>query len=131
MAMNTATAHAGITTGTDSARRGIRLIRRLVLVNLGLAALQPLSAGFFLSGYGRAVTIHSMVALGLQIGALLQVIAALVLWRRHRVPSRVAAISIGLFVLVFLEVGLGYTRQYWLHVPLGVGIFGGLIRLKT
>jgi len=57
--------------------------------------LQPVSAGFFLSGYGRAVTMHAVVALALQLGALIQVIIAL---------------------------GLGYTRRHWLHVPLGVGL---------
>jgi hypothetical protein len=30
--------------------------------------------------------------------------------------------------MVLLEVGLGYSKQFWLHVPIGVGIFGGLIR---
>jgi len=29
---------------------------------------------------------------------------------------------------VFFQVGLGYKKQYWLHVPIGVGLFGGLIR---
>jgi hypothetical protein len=40
----------------------------------------------------------------------------------------VARDGIGLFVTVLLQVGLGYTKQYWLHVPIGVGLFGGLIR---
>ena len=35
---------------------------------------------------------------------------------------------IGLFAIVFLQVGLGYTRRHWLHVPVGVGLFGGLLR---
>jgi hypothetical protein len=50
------------------------------------------------------------------------------MWRRRRVPAWVAGISLGLFAMVFLEVGLGYNKWYWLHVPIGVGIFGGLIR---
>ena len=56
MATDTAAADAGMTTdpskGTiDAGGRGIRLIRRLVVINLGLVALQALSAGFLLSGY--------------------------------------------------------------------------------
>jgi hypothetical protein len=27
-----------------------------------------------------------------------------------------------------LQVGLGYNKRYWLHVPIGVGIFGWLTR---
>ena len=40
----------------------------------------------------------------------------------------VARAGMVLFVIVVLQVGAGYTRRYWLHVPLGVGLFGGLIR---
>jgi hypothetical protein len=127
-AMDTAAAHSGITTATNAAGQTIGWIRRLVLMNLGLVALQALSAGFFMSGYGSAVTIHAGVAYALQLGALTQAVAAVVLWRRRRVSAWVARDSIGLFVIVLLQVGLGYTKQYWLHIPIGVGLFGGLIR---
>jgi hypothetical protein len=112
----------------DAGGRAIRLIRRLLIVNLGLAALQPLSAGFFLSGYERAVTVHAIVAVALQLGAVIQAVVAVVLWKRHRLPAWVAGLSIGLVVIVFLQVGLGYNKRYWLHVPIGVGVFGWLMR---
>jgi len=111
-----------------AAGQGIRLIRWLAGINLGLVALQAVSAGFLLSGYGRAVTVHAVVALALQLGALIQAVTAVVLWRRRRVPAWVAGLSLGLFVIVFLQVGLGYRKSYWLHVPIGVGIFGWLTR---
>ena len=139
-ASSTATAHGGMTTDaskgtTAAARQGIRLIRWLVVINLGLVALQPLSAGLFLSGYERAVTVHAVVGLALQLGALIQAVTAVVLWRRRRVPAWVGGVSIGLLVIVFLQVGLGYNKRYWLHVPIGVGLFGWLtqqaIRLDT
>jgi hypothetical protein len=130
-ATDTPTAEAGTTieaskVNTDAGGQGIRLIRRLMGINLGLVALQPLSAGFFLSGYTRAVTVHAVVAVALQLGAVIQAVTAVILWRRRRVPPRVAGLSIGLFVIVFLQVGFGYTKRYWLHVPIGVGIFGWL-----
>src|SRR6266542_2081896 len=90
---------------TDAGGQGIRVIRRLVVINLALVALQPISAGFFLSGYERAVTVHAVVAQALQLGALIQAITAIVLWRRRRVAAWVAGLSIGLFVIVFLQVG--------------------------
>jgi len=108
--------------------RGITLIRQLALINLACVGLQPISAGFFLSGYEYAVPAHAGVALALQLGALIQAVTALVLWRRNRAPAWVAGISIGLFAMVLLQAGLGYSRRYWLHVPLGVGIFGWLTR---
>jgi hypothetical protein len=113
---------------TDAGRQGIRLIRRLVAINLALVALQPLSAGFFLSGYQHAMTVHAVVGLVLQFGVLIQAVTAVVLWRLGRVPAWVTGLSIGLFVIVFLQVGLGYKKSYWLHVPIGVGIYGWLTR---
>jgi hypothetical protein len=130
-AMNTPMAHSGITTATNVAGQGIRWIRRLVFMNLGLVALQALSAGFLMSGYGHAVTIHAGVAHALQLGALTQAVVAVVLWRRRHVPAWVARDGIGLVVTVLLQVGLGYTKQYWLHVPIGVGLFGWMIRQSS
>jgi hypothetical protein len=39
-----------------------------------------------------------------------------------------AIINLVLFVLVVLQVGVGFRRLYWLHVPIGVGLFAWLIR---
>ena len=113
---------------TDAGGPGIGLVRRVVVINLGLVAFQALSAGFLMSGYARALTLHAIVAVALQLGALIQAVAAVVLWRRRRVPAWVAGVSIGLLMIVFLQVGFGYRKLYWLHVPIGVGMFGGLTR---
>jgi len=121
-------AHSGITTAATAAGESIRWIRRIVLMNLGLVALQALSAGFFMSGYGRAVTIHADVAGALLLGVLAQAAAAILLWRRRRVPAWMARAGVGLLLIMVLQVGAGYTRRYWLHVPIGVGLFGGLMR---
>ena len=107
---------------------GIQWIRWLMIVNLTLVALQALSAGFFLSGDGRGVNAHAAGAKALLCGALLQAISAAVLWRRGRLPGWVAGNSLVLLVVVFLEMGLGHTKRYGLHLPLGVLIFGGLTR---
>src|SRR5262249_26791321 len=109
----------------------IKWIRRLVVMNLGLVAVEALSAGFYLSGYQHAVSVHSSVALALLLGALTQAFATVVVWRRGRVPPRMAGAGIGLFVILVLQVGLGHAYRFWLHVPIGVGIFGGLIQQKS
>ena len=122
---------AAMTTGTSkgitgAGGQGIGFIRRLVFINLGLVATQALSAGFLLSGSERAITVHADVAVALQLGTLIQAVIALVLWRRRSIPAWVAGLSSGLFVIVFLQVALGYQKSFWLHVPIGVGIFGWL-----
>lgn len=71
----------------------MNLVRILTLINLGLAALQPLSAGLLMSGYGPA-GIHGRLAMALLAGALIQAITAGVLWRRKRVPAWVARFSV-------------------------------------
>ena len=100
----------------------MKWIRRLTAINLGLVAVQPVSAGFLLSAYDHASTIHVAVALVLQLGAFVQGVSAVVLWLRGRVSGWVAGFSIGLFAIVLLEVWAGRQREYWLHVPIGVAI---------
>lgn len=107
---------------------GISVIRWLLLVNLGLVALQPISAGFILSGYARATAVHGGVAAALQIGTVVQLVTATALGLRRRAPGWVVGLSGGLFVIVFVQAGLGYRDWHWLHVPVGVGIFAGLMR---
>ena len=97
-------------------------------MNLGFVALQPVSAGFFLSGYGRAVAIHRAIAVALQLGALVQAVTAVVLFRRGSVPAVIVGMSLTLFLMVLLQNWLGYSKLFWLHIPIGVGLFGGLIR---
>ncbi|MBX7184876.1 MAG: hypothetical protein K1Y01_06990 [Vicinamibacteria bacterium] len=97
-------------------------IKRLMAISLGLIALQPVSAGFWLSGFEHASAIHAFVAAGLQLVALIQGVTAIVLWRRRRLSGRVAGLCAGLFVMVLLEAWAGRKGEYWLHLPMGVGI---------
>ena len=113
---------APFTVTTDSSGRVLTGTRWLMAINLGLAAAQPISAGFLLSGYDYASNIHAVVAIALQLGAFIQGVAAVVLWLRRRVSARAAALSVGLVAIVLLEVWAGRQREYWLHVPVGVGI---------
>ena len=129
-------AHTGMTTdpskgSTDTGRLAVRFMRWLLAINLGLVALQAVSAGSLLSGDGRAVTAHATGAVVLLLGAFIQGVTAIVLWRRRRVPPWVARFSVGLIVIVFLQMGLGQNKRYWLHVPVGVALFGWLARQET
>ena len=115
---------SGATTDASKATidGGRRAITWLTATNLGLVGLQPISAGFLLSRYDHALSIHAAVAAAVQLVAVIQVVTAVVLWLRRRVTRRVAGLSVGLCVMVFLEVWAGRHREYWLHVPIGVGI---------
>jgi hypothetical protein len=105
---------------------GVKWIRRLMVLNLGLICLQPISAGFILSGYAEGVRVHAAVATAVQFGVAVQAVTAIVLWWLDRLPRWAAGASIGLLVIAFVQVGLGYTNRHWLHVPIGVAIIGWL-----
>lgn len=109
----------------------IRLIRWLVVINLVLAALQPVSAGLLMSGFGRAVPVHATVGLALPLVLLVQAGVSVFLWRRGRAPAWAAGVSIALFVAVLLQNAFGHNRQYWLHVPIGVAVVVALNRQKS
>src|SRR5262245_10725228 len=104
---------------------GLQWIRLLVLVNLGLVALQAISAGFVMSGSGPAIVMHARGGLALGLGTLCQATTAVVLWSRRRIPGWVARAAIVLFVLVVLQMGAGHTKRYWFHVPVGVALLAG------
>ena len=104
----------------------MKTIKRLMAINLGLVALQPLSAGFLLSGFTHAATAHAVVAVALLLVAAIQCVTAMVLWLRRRLSLRVAGLCVGLLTMVMVEVWAGRHMQFWLHVPLGVSIIGVL-----
>ena len=106
-------------------------MRRIVIVNLALVGLQAVSAGFLMSGYDYAAAAHQAVAVLLLLGFFIQAVTAIVLWRRRRLPAQVAGASIGLLVFLLVQVWAGRNREYWLHVPVGVGLVSGLTRQKS
>jgi hypothetical protein len=117
-----------MSTSTTAVAPGLKWIRGLALINLGLLAVEVISAGFLLSGSGPAILVHARGAIGLGLGALVQASTAVVLWRRRHVPASVARAGIVLFVIVVLQMGAGHTKRYWLHVPIGVALFSGLLQ---
>jgi hypothetical protein len=110
------------------AEQARKMMKRIVLTNFGLVATQAITAGLLMSGSVRALKLHALVGLALAGGAVVQAVAARVLWRQRRVSGRTAGAAIGLIALVALQIGLGYSRRYWLHVPIGVLLFGALMK---
>ena len=93
------------------------------------AVAQPFLAGLFLSGSFSALKAHEVT--GQAVGGLgvLTLGCALLLWRLRGASRAVVGMSAGVLVAVALELFLGYDRSLALHVPLGVGIVAGVVRL--
>ena len=111
---------------TGMPRPGTVRVMRVVLWLLAVAVFaQAVLAGLFLDG-GDAWrgwhAINGMLALPLL--ALIQVVLAVLVWRRGRGPRWPLLASVGLLVALLVQSMLGMTGKVAAHVSLGVAISG-------
>ena len=106
-------------------------LRVVLAIRVAAGFAQAVSAGLFLSGRDAAVGFHGGIAKFMMIISLLQVIAAVFLWKPGGQPLRIALISGAIFLAEIVQMGTGFTRTFSLHVPLAVGIILGLVRLSS
>jgi cytochrome bd-type quinol oxidase subunit 2 len=120
---------------TGMPRRGIVRVMRVVLWLLAVAVFaQAVLAGLFLDGGDAWREWHAVNGmLVLPLLALIQVVLAVLVWRRGRGPGWLAVASGGLLVALLVQSVLGMTSQVAIHVPLGVAIFGlvGTLLVRT
>lgn len=96
----------------------------LMLTIPALVLVQAWLAGRRL-GEGTSITLHGVLGIVAFVAGFGNVALA---WTR-RSPVAVRAVAVAILVLLFAQIGLGYsTREHpgllvW-HVPLGVGVFG-------
>jgi hypothetical protein len=91
--------------------------------------LQPIMAGFFLSGQDEAIDMHTTNAMILLTLCLVMTALAFPVWRRGRVPRPVFTTAAGLLVAETVQAIAGFSHIMWLHIPLGVIMMGGLATL--
>jgi hypothetical protein len=100
---------------------------RLVAVTHAIAiCLQPVLAGVYLNGSGAALRMHEPIGLGLVMAGLVQLLLAMIYWRaggRLLAPMVTLLITLG----EGLQVGMGYSRQLALHIPLGIALVAGAV----
>jgi heme A synthase len=105
--------------------RMVRAMRQVLGLLAAAVFAQAVLAGLFLDG-GEAWrgwhAVNGMLVLPLL--ALIQVVLAVLVWRRGRGPGWLAVASGALLAALLVQSMLGMTSQVALHVPLGVAIFG-------
>lgn len=116
-------------TGSASAPRrrlrAARPLRAVAAVYAGLVFLQAAFAGQSLSGNTAALALHEVNGTEILTWvALVQFVLAVLVWRPGRGPAWPALLTGLLVPLGILQIGLGFSRQLALHVPLGVAMFG-------
>jgi heme A synthase len=86
---------------------------------------QAVFAGLFLDGGDAWRGWHATNGmLVLPLLALVQVVLAVLVWRRGRGPGWLTVASVGLLVALLVQNVMGMTSQVAVHVPLGLAIFG-------
>ena len=98
------------------------LVLRVVAVGHAVAVcLQPVLAGVYLNGSGGAMRLHEPIGLGVALLCLGQLLIATIYWRSGGRGLAVIA-TLALLLAEGLQIGMGYSRQLALHIPLGIAI---------
>ncbi len=91
--------------------------------------LQPILAGFFLSGHDNLIDVHSMNGMLLVVLSLLQTVLAVVLWRRNVVRRQIFTQALVILVLEVVQLTVGFGHMLWIHIPLGTLLMVGTAML--
>jgi Na+/proline symporter len=106
------------------------VLRLLMAVHVLIALAQAVFAGTFLDGDSSALRMHQLTGTSVIVAiSVLQVVVAVLCWRRHQHSAWLALGSAGLFVAEVAQIGLGFTDQLALHVPLGASILAAAVTL--
>jgi hypothetical protein len=90
--------------------------------------LQAGFAGMMISGNPTAANLHEFTAKILVLLAFFQMLLAIALRIKAGCPLWVPVASGGLLTAEIIEFSTGPFHHVALHVPLGVAIFGGVLR---
>jgi hypothetical protein len=106
----------------------LSLLRVVLLIHLLAVITQGTLAGMFLSGSGTALSLHEMTARALMGICLLQIAITVLLRARGGCPAWLLISAIAILLAEVLETYSGYRGILAVHVPLALGIFGGIMR---
>src|SRR3954451_825871 len=91
----------------------------------------PILAGRYLTGDVDAITAHGAIGSALAALDLLVIAAAGLYVVGGRGALWVLPAAVLLFLAVGLQIGMGFSRQLGVHVPLGVGIVTASVLLTA
>lgn len=113
---------SGSTGSRPRTTRALQVTLRLLAM---LVFAQAVFAGLFLDGKPAWRDWHAVNGmLVLPSLALVVVVLAVLVWRAGHGPGWLALASVGLFLAIFVQAGMGQTSRLAVHVPLGVAILG-------
>src|ERR687895_289148 len=89
----------------------VRLLLGLTVLQILLILVQASFAGQFLGGSGNALERHELLGSGLAVIAILQLIAAILVWRPGRRSALPILLTVIEFVLVVFQITWGYESE--------------------
>lgn len=96
----------------------VRVLFVLTVLQILLIFVQASFAGQFLGGSGNALERHELLGSALlPLVAILQFIAAILMWRPGRRSALPILLTVVEFVLIAFQITWGYERELALHVP--------------
>ncbi|WP_405676506.1 hypothetical protein OG292_17790 [Streptomyces sp. NBC_01511] len=90
---------------------------------------QSVTAGLLLASLPVGRTSHSMLGGAVVLAVVLNLVAAVLVWRPGGGSPRLAVKSAPLLVFTVVQMALGIAHVRELHVPLGVLMFGASVML--
>ena len=106
----------------------LRWVRILVSINVVVMLVQASLAGGLLGGVSGALSLHEFTGKLLVCIGATQVLFLFYLRRKEKLPHWLLPSSIGILVAEVVEFSLGHLGHVAIHVPLGVAIFGAVVR---
>ena len=107
---------------------GLKIYRGVLIVNVSAMLLQSVFAGRLLGGDARSLLLHERTAKFLVLLAIAQLMLAIYLRIPSDFPRWIPIASAGLLLAEVIEFAAGDLHRLAVHVPLGVAIFGGMLR---
>lgn len=116
---------------TRRPRVSLWTLRFLLTGHLGAVFAQPVLAGRYLTGDVDAMAVHGLVGSLLSLVAMALIAGAIAFVLGGRGQLWVLPVTVLLFLAEGYQIGIGYSRQLHLHVPLGVAIVVAAVLLAA
>ncbi|MFI0406793.1 hypothetical protein [Actinomadura sp. 3N508] len=116
------TGTAAITNQTVQGRTAVTLLRTVAVLNLLGTLSQGLTAGMFLNGDASSIDPHQTSAFVVEFLVVVQLVLAILVWRRNRWLKWPLPGAISILVFTFTQVALGVEGSGTAHVTLGVAL---------
>ncbi|WP_020391892.1 hypothetical protein [Kribbella catacumbae] len=101
--------------------KSLVVLRVVAAVHAVTVCLQPVLAGAYLNGSSAAMRMHEPLGLGTAFVSLGQMLVATIYWRSGGRGSA-ALVTLLLLAAESFQIGMGYSRQLALHIPVGIAI---------